>query len=167
MWLAQYIRVAGKLGRPTRVEASKGGRQRERRLIITDATSRMRYLVDSGANVSVLPRRAAQFNPPSGTYRLFAANGSPIVTYGETLVAVDLGQRRKYSWIFIVADVTQAILGADFLAHHNLLIDFRRRQLVDDETRMGTVGQLVRIPSPVISTIDHTNQYGRPASRVS
>lgn len=119
----------------------------------------MRYLLDSGADVSVLPRKAAGDNPISRTYRLFAANGSTITTYGVKLIAVDLGKRRKYEWIFIVADVTQAILGADFLAHHNFMIDLWRRQLMDGETKMGSIGQLVRVPSSAVSTIDRIVQY--------
>ncbi|XP_029157883.1 uncharacterized protein LOC114930298 [Nylanderia fulva] len=125
MCLAWHTTAVGKLNQPNRIEASGETNQAERCLIITDATSGMRYLVDLRADVSVLPRKAARENSISKTYQLFAANGSTIATYGEKLIAVDLGRRRKYEWIFIVANVTQAILGADFFTHHNLMIDLR------------------------------------------
>lgn len=50
------------------------------------------------------------------------------------------------------------ILGANFFSH-NLTIDLRRRQLVDGQTKMGSVGQVVHISSPVISTINNSAQY--------
>ena len=37
-------------------------------------------------------------------------------------------------WTFVVADVDFNILGADFLVHHNLLLDMRQRRLVDPIT---------------------------------
>lgn len=72
---------------------------------------------------------------------------------------MDLGNRWKYNWIFVVTDVTQAILGADFLTHHNLLVDLRRKRLVDEETRMCSPGQLIRVPTPTISTIDRASIF--------
>ena len=47
---------------------------------------------------------------------LFAANGSPIATFGELTLELDLGLRRSFHWRFTVADVTRPILGADFLS---------------------------------------------------
>ncbi|XP_068224618.1 uncharacterized protein, partial [Palaemon carinicauda] len=41
---------------------------------------------------------------------------------------------RNYSWPFLIADVKVPLLGADFLAHHGLLVDVRRKQLVEQET---------------------------------
>lgn len=46
---------------------------------------------------------------------LFAANSSPIATYGTRLVSVDLGLRRKMTWLCTVAEVSHNIIGADFL----------------------------------------------------
>ena len=41
---------------------------------------------------------------------------------------------KHLTWTFVVADVDFNILGADFLAHHNLLIDLRQCRLVDPTT---------------------------------
>ena len=54
---------------------------------------------------------------------LVAANNSSIKTYGTSKRIVDIVLKREYSWTFIVADVKQPILGADFLIHYNLLVD--------------------------------------------
>ena len=38
-------------------------------------------------------------------HQLFAANGSPIQTYGTKRMTIDLGLRRPFVWVFTVADV--------------------------------------------------------------
>ena len=73
------------------------------------------FLVDTGADVSVLPskfqKHAAPFN-----VELKAANGTSIKTYGCLTADVNIQRlRRDFRWKFVVADVTSPILGANFL----------------------------------------------------
>ena len=82
-------------------------------LYVTDIVTKMTFLVDSGASLSVLPVGRGAKTEDEGC--LFAANGSSIKTYGEKLLSLDLGLRREYTWKFIIADVRYPILGADFL----------------------------------------------------
>ncbi|KAK5648403.1 hypothetical protein RI129_003295 [Pyrocoelia pectoralis] len=84
-----------------------------RRLYTIDHNSGYRFLIDSGADVSVTPPSSDKTHPSSDK-TLFAANGTPIVTFGEKLLQLDIGLRRNFSWVFIVAQVQQPILGADF-----------------------------------------------------
>lgn len=51
--------------------------------------------------------------------QLYAANRTSIKTYGTQLYHMDLGLRRIFTWPFIIADVSQAIIGADFLYHND------------------------------------------------
>ena len=88
------------------------------RLCVIDRKSRYRFLIDTGANISVIPRTNKA--SISNQYKLYAANGSEIKTYGEKTLILDLGLRRQYRWTFVIADVKQPILGADFLEKHNL-----------------------------------------------
>ncbi|XP_071579405.1 uncharacterized protein [Temnothorax nylanderi] len=90
---------------------------------------------------------------------LYAANGSPIPTFGQKLVSVDLGLRRKFEWRFTVAKVTHAIIGADFLAQFNLLVDLHNRRLIDGVTKLGTNGQIINVTTPSVSTILQDNEY--------
>ena len=62
-------------------------------------------------------------------YVLSAANGSEIATYGTIPLVINLGLRRDFAWKFVIADVSHAIIGVDFLEHHNL--DVRNRRLID------------------------------------
>ncbi|XP_066953395.1 uncharacterized protein [Macrobrachium rosenbergii] len=59
-----------------------------------------------------------------------AANGSPILTFSQKHLALNLGYR-KYHWQFIITDASVPLLGEDFLAHHQLLVDISNRCLVD------------------------------------
>ena len=67
---------------------------------------------------------------------LQAANNSTINTYGSKQLTVNFGLPRPLTWQFIKADVTQPIIGADFLLRHKLLVDLDQRRLID--TRHGT-----------------------------
>ena len=99
-------------------------------LYLLEKTSNSRFLVDSGAEVSLCPptpaERAGKRHGPS----LKAANGSPIRSYGTRSVNLCFRDRR-FTWTFVVADVPTGILGADFLRHHALLVDLSNRRLVD------------------------------------
>ena len=57
--------------------------------------------------------------------RRVAANNTTINTYGTSRRVVDFGLKRDYPWTFIVADIKQPIIGADFLIHYSLLVDLK------------------------------------------
>ena len=70
-------------------------------------------MIDTGAAVSVLPWSCANGTADTDILPLVAAN-SMITTYDTCKRTVDVGLKREYSWTFIVADIEQPILGADF-----------------------------------------------------
>lgn len=106
------------------------------RLFVTDIKSKMQFLVDTGSDLCVFPRTALKRPQAKTNYELYAANGSPITTYGYAHLELNLGLRRDYSWRFIVADVTKAIIGVDFLSYYNLMVDCRNQRLIDNTTTM-------------------------------
>jgi len=59
------------------------------------------------------------FRGKAERYQLYAANGSVIPTYGTKTMQPNLNLRREFPWHFIIADVLQPIIGADFLAHYH------------------------------------------------
>lgn len=77
----------------------------------------MQFLVDTGADISVISRSVLTKRHTPEEFKLYAANGSSINTYGEKLLTLNLGLRRQFPWRFIIADVSRAILGADFLRY--------------------------------------------------
>ncbi|XP_061704183.1 uncharacterized protein LOC133515628 [Cydia pomonella] len=101
-----------------------------------------RFLIDTGSDLCVFPHSALKQRRPKTDFQLTAANESIINTYGYVHLTLDLGLRRDYSWRFVVADVTKAIIGADFLGHYNLLVDIRLQRLVDNTTSLHVAGFL-------------------------
>ena len=105
-------------------------------LFAWDSRSGRRFLVDTGAEVSVLPAtgldtRIGQPGPP-----LKAANGSSITTYGVRPTKLRFASR-EYDWKFIIADVARPLLGADFLRANSLLVDLKSKRLVDAGTYLS------------------------------
>ena len=94
-------------------------------LYVADKGHKCKYLIDTGAAVSVLSKSCAIGISEADSLPLVAANNSTINTYGNCKRVVDVGLKREYPWTFIVADVQQPIIGADFLIHYNLLVDLR------------------------------------------
>ena len=104
--------------------------------VIRDNVSGRQFLVDTGTLVSVFPislHNGAPMpdNEPSSK-SLIAANGSCIQTYGTLTLPLNFGNR-AYSWKFTLADVSRPLLGADFLSHHDLLVDVSRKRLINGE----------------------------------
>lgn len=107
-----------------------------RRLFLTDKATKTQYLIDTGADVSILPASFKTKLEQPDAYELYAANGTPIKTYGKQLITVNIGLRRNFDWEFLVADVTRPIIGADFLAHYGLLVDLKNKKLTDETTKL-------------------------------
>jgi transposase InsO family protein len=108
---------------------------------VIDAENGTRYLVDTGAEVSVVPATPLhrQQRLPDNN-KLKAANGSAIKSYGTTDINVHIDRRRILKWKFIIAEVPYAILGMDFLRHYNMSVDTRRRRLMDNSTKATISG---------------------------
>lgn len=135
------------------------GPEIQSRLLVLDKDSGLRFLVDTGADISLLPRnRISKAKQPSN-FHLFAANGSRINTYGSKILTLNLGLRRVFKWEFCIADVQKPILGADFLKHYALLVDIRNRRLVDNITQMKINGIVSQVPFGSINIIIPQSKY--------
>ncbi|XP_014207529.1 uncharacterized protein LOC106638695 [Copidosoma floridanum] len=73
---------------------------------------------------------------------LTAANATPIPTFDNHILTIELGLRRAATWNFIVADTQVAIIGADFLAHFGYFVDVKGKRLIDPTTNLSTPGSL-------------------------
>ena len=111
--------------------------QKQGLLYAIDHSSGLKFLIDTGACISVLPAKCfkKQSDTPDGFY-LYAANGSLIKTFGEKLRKLNFGLRRPFDHVFIVADVSEPIIGIDFLEKFNLIVDARNQKLIDPNTKL-------------------------------
>ncbi|GBP00674.1 Retrovirus-related Pol polyprotein from transposon opus [Eumeta japonica] len=93
------------------------------------------------------------------SFKLFAANGSVINTYGESILSPSLGLRRTFSWKFIVADVNYPIIGADFLQHFGLLVDLKEKKLIDNKTGLNSSFFVKKAYPLEIKTVSNSTPY--------
>ncbi|XP_076037357.1 uncharacterized protein LOC143022858 [Oratosquilla oratoria] len=112
---------------------------RSQLLYIRDPLTRHLFLIDTVAAVSILPASpSSRMLPPLTS--LYAANKTKIDIFRKTNLTLSLNLRRAFEWAFYVADVSQPILGADFLNHYGLFVDIQRRRLYDVSTRLSSCG---------------------------
>lgn len=116
-----------------------------------DPLTRYNFLIDTGADISVIPRGQMRLQPTRR--QLYAANGSIIQTYGEKLLELSLGLRRKFSWPFTVADVTTPIIGSDFLSAFQLVINLHKQCVHDSTTSLNTKIMTLKTSQSTISTL--------------
>lgn len=117
-----------------------------RRLFIKDA----KILLDSGADISVLPKNVFHNHHENTNFVLSAANGANIYTYGSNSLTLNLGVRRLFTFPFIIASVDHAIIGADFLFKFDLLLDLGGRRLVDQTTYLSSICQAKSSETPTL-----------------
>ena len=127
---------------------SVAGQQPSRLFYVTDSLTGLRFLVDTGADISVIPPSVSERKHRKDSFSLQAVNNTPIATYGTQLRTLNIGLRRKFQWIFIIADVKTPILGADFLRHYSLLVDLKYNRLVDGITQLRIQGISTHTSSP-------------------
>ena len=124
------------------------GQPISRLFYVSDNNTYTRFLIDTGSEVSVIPPSPSTRRLPPDKLMLTAVNDTPIPTFGKRSLTLDLGLRRPFPWVFIVADVQRPIIGADFLRRFGLLVDMKRRQLSDATTQLYVQGILASDPSP-------------------
>ena len=155
------LHTGGKREGQPLVATGATGRSHSRLFYIKDHTSGLRFLVDTGAEVSVLPPSGPSNSSRPTGYNLKAANGSTIATFGTRSLTPDLGLRRSFRWVFVIASVRHAILGADFLHHFGLSVDVRTSSLIDTLTQLQVNGisTTTTSASPTLPCLNANDPY--------
>ena len=130
-------------------------------LFVMDAISKRRFLIDTGAQMSVLPATRATSRTGLNGPTLVAANGSNIRSFGTRTVPIQIDSQR-FLWNFILADVSQPILGADFLRNNSLLVDLKGWRLIDATTFTLVPTTFSSATAPHLNAISETtNTFAR------
>ncbi|BHF71159.1 hypothetical protein SprV_0401421400 [Sparganum proliferum] len=138
---------------PVMTTTAAGPSRPSRVFYINDKSSGLCFLVDTGAEVSVIPPLRRHRLKPS-QFSLQAANSTTISTYGQRSFTLDLGLRRRFQWVFIEADVNSPTIGADFLSSFGLTVDVGHRRLTDTTTQLFTIAG-----KTIFSKIDLVRAY--------
>ena len=113
---------------------SAGPNACSRMFFMCDKVSGRRFMVDNGAELSVIPPSLTNRRNLDPGFTLQAVNKTSISTYGRRLLSLNFGLRRNFSFVFVIADVSTALLGADFLDTFDLKVDVRRSRLENHAT---------------------------------
>jgi len=144
----------GKLKEPLTKGATVNGENKLQRLHVTDKNSGIKFLIDTGADISLFPKKYVSKDIQPVPKQLFAANGTRIPTFGEKLLVLNQGIRRPIKWNFRVAEVTTPIIGADLLYNFNLSVNLRKRCLQDNITGLEAKRWIKEVTYLPIHTID-------------
>ncbi|GFT37960.1 retrovirus-related Pol polyprotein from transposon 297 [Nephila pilipes] len=131
------------------------------RLNLSCLTSKSKYLINTGADDSVVPLTAESKHRPPASFQLFAANENTISTYGQRLLALDFGLQTVFQWSFIISAISQPIIGADFLRHYGLLVDIRKEFLVDSFTKLQTQGTVQQGNNSGVKEVNDNTTFHR------
>jgi hypothetical protein len=123
------------------------------RLFVTDRYSKRQFLIDTGPDLCVYPRRLIPRRREQLNYDLCAANGTTIHTYGWLPLSLNFCLSRDFTCRFVVADVTRPNIGVDFLSHFGLLVDCRNNRLLDGTTLLSVQAQEASTLIPSVKTI--------------
>ena len=112
-------------------------------IYLRDILTNQEFLVDTGASRSVFPHHSSK---ASTGPRLLIADGRPTKSWGCRTLPLQFGDRR-FQFPFLLAAVDNPILGADFLAEFDLLVDPAKRQVIERSS-------LMPLAPPVFSPAD-------------
>ena len=102
---------------------------------IVHTCHKLPFLIDTGAEVSIIPSTTADKNILHHL-TLQAVNNSPISTFSTRSLTLNLGLHRTFHWVFVIVEVKTPILGADLLRHYGLLVDMGHKRLIDTVTNL-------------------------------
>ena len=127
--------------------------KRSCRLFVKDRYTGTWYLIDTGSEVSVIPR-GNRVTPAEIIF--FAANNTIIKTYGQKILRLDIGLNNNFDFAFTACDVPYPIIGADFLKQFHLVPDLTTCQLIDMKTSLKTSCAPTNRPALGISVVSQS-----------
>lgn len=93
------------------------------------------FIIDTGASISFLPCLAVVgILLESTPVHLSSAGGDHIRCYSQANLEIIPSLRRAYQWTFVISDVTNPLLGLDFLKQFQLVVDCKNKCISDSIT---------------------------------
>ena len=121
-------------------------------LFLCDTITKQQFLVDTRAEVSVLPSTGLDRHMQKTGLQLLAVNSSSIRSYGTRTLSLQYASN-TYQWSFIIAAVSCPLLGADFLCSNSLSGDLQGKWLEDAATFLSVPLSSSRVCAPRLSAI--------------
>ena len=122
--------------------------------LTSQKNSSINFLIDSGAAFSLLPTSFTATAKSLSTPSLFTASGQPLRIIGTTKLSFSLPHLpQTYTWTFFIANINSPILGSDFLAAYDLLVDCRLGRLLRGKSIVVTDNNEPSTPDSISSSV--------------
>ena len=122
-----------------------------------DRQSGTHYLIDTGSDVSVVPKKPGWTAPATST--LLAANETPIKVYGRLCLSLDIGFHKPMSFSFVITAVPYAIIGAELLKALHLAPYIAARKLIEMQDNFWVKCASSSLRSLGISALVNTGDF--------
>ncbi|MCL4147291.1 UNVERIFIED_CONTAM: hypothetical protein GTU68_006064, partial [Idotea baltica] len=116
------------------------------------------FIIDTGSSISIIPYgNILDCEVKPTVVKLKTANGQSIKVYGEVSLPITIPKlHRTFNWTFVVAEVTNFLLGKDFLYNYHFLVDCTYNLLIDGTTRFKVSADRVCTKSVTNFLINNT-----------
>ena len=121
-------------------------------------SSGRQFLVDTQAEVSVFPATGHDTRTQQPDGELQTANGSTCRSFGTRKLKLTV-YGRVFIWPFEIPEVTQPLLGADFLCDKGLMVDLKGKRLVESTTFRSCQLQLSDVAPQRLHYVGRENDY--------
>ena len=138
-------RCVGKRSRQAVAAATVTNPPHSRLFFLFDNTNGLQFIVNTGAEISLIPPDPKQRYFKSSPVTLGATSNADIPTYDQRLITLDLGLGRQFSFVPTITQVHNSILGINFLKHPDILVDARSRKIIDRTTTLMAIGTATSI----------------------
>ena len=115
--------------------------------------NKLRFLIDTGAAISIIPRGSISLPLIPGNMQLVAANGSRIHFYGFVDLWIDVGLPKRFKHRFAVCNASVPILGADFIVRNSLIIDMCSAMLLEKKSLSPVMSIQDNLTAPVSEAV--------------
>ncbi|VDN97025.1 unnamed protein product [Rodentolepis nana] len=110
------------------------------RFYITDQISGAKFLIGTGSSHSTIPKKNLERFLNKQEDLLKKSKHEGMEAHGVREMSVNFSTGRVLRWNFYVTDVPTPIIGADFLAYYNLVLDLKNRKLIDNHYKPTLFG---------------------------
>ena len=109
----------------------------------------MKFLIDFGSTVSIIPLSYVDNEKPATSRNLFVSNLTEVKTYGKRNLTIDIGlSQKEMERNFVDEDTAIALIGACFLSYYKLAVDVGAKRLI--ETKKPNVLKLAEPKSEML-----------------
>ncbi|KAL7305109.1 hypothetical protein TKK_0002516 [Trichogramma kaykai] len=115
-------------------------------------------LVDTGADVSVIPKELVSADEPTHL-KLYKADGTAMSTYGSHQVIVRFNDVEPFNFSFIATNVPYPILGVDFIYKFKLLIDLHGKRLLKQDNSVFASGHCIEVDTFSLCILSPSQKY--------